>query len=222
MRINILQHTPSEGPGSIQTWADNNGHEAYIYHPAQFGKLPSADQTDMLVILGGPMSPNDDFLWIKQERELIKELLKEDKPMYGACFGAQQIAKCLGANITKAAHKEVGWAEVAKIGDTLVDFPEKAMALHWHEEMFELPQGAELIFSSKLHQNQGFIYGKHVMGLQFHFEPLTRDVRTMVINDGDYTLDHNDLKQSPQEIMDHGVPSENAGLMAKLLDQITK
>ena len=75
MRINVLQHTPNEGPGSIQDWAHANNHELYIYHPYQFGNLPTADQTDLLVILGGPLSPNDDLAWIKQERQLIQQLL---------------------------------------------------------------------------------------------------------------------------------------------------
>lgn len=65
MRINVLQHTPNEGPGSIQEWSKQHGHEMYIYHPYQFnGVLPSADETDMLIILGGPMSPNDDIDWM--------------------------------------------------------------------------------------------------------------------------------------------------------------
>ena len=71
MRINVLQHTPNEGPGAIAEWADRNNHEMYIYHPYQFGNLPTVDQTDFLVILGGPMSPNDDLPWIKREQDLL-------------------------------------------------------------------------------------------------------------------------------------------------------
>lgn len=89
MRINVLQHTPNEGPGSIQRWSQLHHHEMYIYHPYRFGHLPSADETDMLVILGGPMSPNDDLPWIKEERKLVNQLLAEDKPIFGACYGAQ-------------------------------------------------------------------------------------------------------------------------------------
>jgi GMP synthase - Glutamine amidotransferase domain len=93
MRINVLQHTPNEGPGMIQDWSEKNGYEMFIYHPYQFGYLPTADETDMLVILGGPMSPNDDLVWIKQERELIQKLLAQDKPIFGVCYGAQQLLK---------------------------------------------------------------------------------------------------------------------------------
>ena len=33
MRINVLQHTPNEGPGSIREWSVARGHEMYVYHP---------------------------------------------------------------------------------------------------------------------------------------------------------------------------------------------
>lgn len=96
MRVNVLQHTPNEGPGSIQEWADLHQYGFYVYHPYQFGILPEAATTDLLVILGSPMSPNDDLPWIKQERQLIKQLFQEEKPILGVCFGAQQIVKTLG------------------------------------------------------------------------------------------------------------------------------
>ena len=78
MRINVLQHTPNEGPGSIASWAFSRGHEFFVYHPYFFdGVLPKASETDLLIILGGPMSPNDELPWISKERELIKKLSKE-------------------------------------------------------------------------------------------------------------------------------------------------
>ena len=222
MRINVLQHTPNEGPGAIQAWADEREHEFYVYHPYQFGSLPTAEETDLLVVLGGPMSPNDDLPWIKQERVLIKQLLAQHKPIFGACYGAQQIAKTLGYQIGKAPHKEVGWAPVYRQSTAVPGIPEKLDALHWHEEMFAVPDEAQLLFSSDLVKNQGFLLGDNVIGLQFHFEPLADNVREMAVNDDQYPLEHNDLHQTPQEIIDHGVPAENKRVMFSLLDFITK
>ena len=222
MRINVLQHTPNEGPGAIQAWADEREHEFYVYHPYQFGSLPTAEKTDLLVVLGGPMSPNDDLPLIKQERVLIKQLLAQHKPIFGACYGAQQIAKTLGYQIGKAPHKEVGWAPVYRQSTAVPGIPEKLDALHWHEEMFEVPYEAQLLFSSDLVKNQGFLLGDNVIGLQFHFEPLADNVREMAVNDDQYPLEHNDLHQTPQEIIDHGVPAENKRVMFSLLDFITK
>ncbi|MTV81833.1 type 1 glutamine amidotransferase [Secundilactobacillus folii] len=223
MRINVLQHTPSEGPGSIADWAAERGHDLYIYHPYQFnGILPTADETDLLVVLGGPISPNDDLDWIKAERELIAQLLKAHKPIFGACYGAQQIAKTLGYQVGKAPHKEVGWAPVYRQSDVIPNLPEQLTALHWHEEMFEVPKQAQLLFTSDLVHNQGFLLGNNVIGLQFHLEPKLLNVRTMTINDGAYALTNNALHQTPEEIRNLPVPKENREMIYQMFDYITK
>ena len=221
MRINVLQHTPNEGPGMIQEWSLEHGHQMYIYHPYQFGHLPTAQQTDMLVILGGPMSPNDDLPWIEQERQLIKELLAQNKPMFGACFGAQQIAKTLGKKITKAPAKEVGWAPVYRQTESIFGIPDKMNVLHWHEEMFEIPDEAELLFSSDKVKNQGFVMNHRIIGLQFHVEPEADNVREMVVNDFPY-IKGSVLNQSSENILNTPVPAENKLILDRMLDYITK
>ena len=221
MRINVLQHTPTEGPGSIRTWAQARGHELYVYHPYQFGILPTVDETDMLVVLGGPMSPNDDIDWIHAERVLIDQLLRADKPIFGACYGAQQLAMTLGYPVTTAPAKEVGWAPVYRQSAAIPGLPEQLTALHWHEEQFAIPKGAELLFSSDRVRNQGFVIGHRVVGLQFHFEPQTEDVRTMCINDGAYVAG-SALGQTVADIIDWPVPAENQAVMNTILGFITK
>lgn len=220
MRINVLQHTPNEGPGSIQSWSQTHHHQMFIYHPYQYNILPSAAETDLLIILGGPMSPNDSTEWILRERELIAQLLENGTPIFGACFGAQQIAKTLGYQITKGP-KEVGFAPVYLKSKTIPHIPAELLALHWHEETFEIPAGADLLFSSDLLENQGFVMNHRVIGLQFHFEPQADDLREIVINDGNYTKD-NLLNQTAEDILKTPVPIENKAVMFQLLDYITE
>lgn len=223
MRINILQHTPNEGPGSIASWALSRGHDFVVYHPYFFeGVLPKASETDLLVILGGPMSPNDDLPWIKTERILIRELIEAGKPIFGACYGAQQVAKTLGAKIMKSPYKEVGWAEVTRQVNIIPNMPEKIPVLHWHEEMFEIPDKGQLLFSSHLVKNQGYLYKNNVVGLQFHLEPRQSDVNEVVINDFSYSLKNNALKQSSQDILNQIVPLTNQDAMYSILDFISK
>jgi len=221
MRINILQHTPNEGPGMIADWAAQNGHILTIYHPYQFGQLPTAETTDMLVMLGGPMSPNDDLPWIKQERVLIQTLLDQDKPIFGVCYGAQQITKTLGYPVTKAPAKEVGWAPVYRQSPVIPDLPQTLNVLHWHEEMFTIPAEADWLFASDAVKNQGFIMHHRVVGLQFHLEPRADNVREMVVNDYPY-LAGSVLKQTAAEILAVPVPTANRLALFKLLDDITK
>ena len=220
MRINVLQHTPNEGPGTIQSWSQKHHHQMFIYHPYQYNILPSAAETDLLIILGGPMSPNDSTEWILRERELIAQLLENETPIFGACFGAQQIAKTLGYQITKGP-KEVGFAPVYLKSKTIPHIPAELLALHWHEETFEIPAGADLLFSSDLLENQGFVMNHRVIGLQFHFEPQADDLREIVINDGNYTKD-NLLNQTAEDILKTPVPIENKAVMFQLLDYITE
>ncbi|MGM0241036.1 type 1 glutamine amidotransferase [Enterococcus sp. AZ103] len=220
MRINVLQHTPNEGPGSIQSWSQKHHHQMFIYHPYQYNILPSAAETDLLIILGGPMSPNDSTEWILRERELIAQLLENETPIFGACFGAQQIAKTLGYQITKGP-KEVGFAPVYLKSKTIPHLPAELLALHWHEETFEIPADADLLFSSDLLENQGFVMNHRVIGLQFHFEPQADDLREIVINDGNYTKD-NHLNQTAEDILKTPVPIENKAVMFQLLDYITE
>jgi GMP synthase-like glutamine amidotransferase len=174
----------------------------------------------MLILLGGPMSPNDDLPWIKQERELIKQVQEVGKPIFGACFGAQQIALVNGGVVKDAPAKEVGWAPVYLQSSRIPGLPQTTTVLHWHQQMFELPAGADLLFSSKLLKNQGFLLGDKVIGLQFHFEPETDNLREMVVNDGSYAERDNALKQSAADILRHGVPAENRTIMFKLLDYL--
>ncbi|PWG00277.1 type 1 glutamine amidotransferase [Levilactobacillus bambusae] len=220
MRINILQHTPNEGPGSLLEWAQANGHQTFVYHPYHFGYLPTAEETDMLFILGGPMNPNTDLPWIKKERQLIQELLDKDAPMLGVCYGAQQIAKTLGCQISEAPAKEVGWAPVYRKSKIVPGLPEKLLVLHWHEDMFEIPKHADLLFSSNDVRNQGFIMNHRIVGLQFHLEPQADNVREMVVNDFPY-IENSVLNQSAADILKTPVPEENKKTMFKILNYIT-
>ena len=221
MRVNVIQHVSDEGPGSVMNWAHEHGAIVTVYHPNDFQKLPTVDETDLLVVLGCPASPNDSDQWIKDERKLIKELMDAHKPMLGMCFGAQQMAKILGAEVKDAPAKEVGWLEVTKQSDVIPDLPATVTPLHWHQQKFTIPEGGQLLYSSKYLREQAFIYQDYVIGLQFHLEPLIDNVREMVANDGDYA-DGSVLNQSGQEIIDHGVPAENQLVMNQLLDYLAK
>ena len=219
MIVNVLQHTPNEGPGSIQKWAHLHHHEFYVYHPYQFGILPTAEETDFLVILGGPMSPNDDLPWIKQERQLIKKLLAKNVPILGICYGAQQIVKTLGYQVKKAPVKEVGWGPVTVQTDVIKGLPHELTVLHWHEEMFEIPQEAKILFSNDNLQNQGFVLGKQAVGLQFHLEPEEDNLKEIVVNDAQY-ISGSVFQQTAEQIILAPISPANEAAMFSILDYL--
>lgn len=95
------------------------------------------------------------------------------------------------------------------------------MALHWHEEMFEIPREADLLFSSDAVRNQGFVMNHRIVGLQFHFEPQADNVREMVVNDFPY-IKNSALGQTADDILKTPIPKENQQTMFKILDYITE
>ncbi|CCQ22972.1 Putative glutamine amidotransferase-like protein yfeJ [Listeria monocytogenes N53-1] len=139
MIIDVLQHVPHEGPGLIANWARENQHQLKI-HSLFEENAHVPNDSDFLIVLGGPMGINDtaEFPWLKDERKLIKRLSEQHKPVFGVCLGAQQIAATFGSEITVNKEKEVGWFPVKRTSDKLF-FPESLNVFHWHQDTFALP-----------------------------------------------------------------------------------
>ncbi|MFX3616909.1 MAG: type 1 glutamine amidotransferase [Sporolactobacillus sp.] len=217
MKIDIFQHIASEGPAAIGDWAEKNGDTLTIHKFYENEPVPSGHDLDFLVVLGGPMSVNDqDKPWIAEERRCISEALAADVPVFGICLGAQQLAKTLGAEVI-AGVKEVGWYPITKTTRRLPCIPAVLTPLHWHGETFALPQGAERLFSSEACSNQGFIFRNKAIGLQFHLEATKESVATLLACDGAY-LDQSPYVQSAEQIAAFTVPEENHKTLFQLLD----
>ena len=99
--------------------------------------------------------------------------------------------------------------------------PEKLQVLHWHEEMFEIPDEAEVLFANANLQNQAFVLGKQAVGLQFHLEPAKDNIKEIVVNDAQY-LSGSVFKQTAKQIIEHPVPKENKRAMFRILDYLTE
>ncbi|MGF1586458.1 MAG: type 1 glutamine amidotransferase [Bacteroidales bacterium] len=175
MRAHYLQHVPFEGPGSIEPWLEANGYELTYTRFFELTDLPNTREIDFLVIMGGPMSVNDEdkFPWIVLEKQFIREIIGFGKPVLGICLGAQMIASAMGARVFPNHIKEIGWFPIHSVesGDSsLFNFPPSETVFHWHGETFDLPPGSILLAKSEGCENQAFQLGKSVIGLQFHLE----------------------------------------------------
>ena len=126
-----------------------------------------------MVLMGGPMSVNDDLPWIAPIFALIREAISYDIPVLGHCLGSQLMSKALGGAITQNAVNEIGWGEVmVSKNETAKNWfgsIETFNAFHWHGETFSLPQGATHVLASPYCQNQAWSIGKH-LALQTHIE----------------------------------------------------
>ena len=187
MRVHTLQHVPFEGLGSIATWLaqrDSRVTTSALYAEAV---LPRLDTFDWLIVLGGPMSANDDetLPWLAGERRLIADAVAAEKLVLGLCLGAQLLARSLGATVTPNPEPEIGWFEIEPTR-AAADSPHAAVfqapmeAFHWHGETFALPRGATHLARSAGCEHQAFAVGERVLGLQFHLETTPDVARALV------------------------------------------
>jgi GMP synthase-like glutamine amidotransferase len=177
MKVIVIMHVESEGPGSLGTYLESVGAEALTVHLYTGDRLPSEfSGFDAVVSLGGPMNvyEEDQYPFLKAETGFLKQAVEADVPVVGICLGAQMIAKAVGAPVVKSPNKEVGWGSVTLTDrgrdDTLFKgLPSVLEVLQWHGDMFHIPAEGLLLASSQDCPHQAFRY-RNALGLQFHLE----------------------------------------------------
>ena len=188
MRAHYFQHVPFEGLGSIEPWLQSTQAEVTRTRFFEDPTIPDVNHIDLLIIMGGPMSVNDesDFPWLIAEKRFIREAIASNKAVVGICLGAQLIASALGAAVYPNQEKEIGWFPIsgtsANDPRACFSFPEELLVFHWHGETFDLPYGATRLAGSIACENQAFQLGPRIIGLQFHLETTPRSVRDIVAN----------------------------------------
>ena len=182
----LLQHVRPEPPGTITEVLDDHGLSHRTTQIFRDDPVPDTLGADGLVVMGGPMGVGDldERPHLSRELGLIEQALQENRPVLGICLGSQLLAHVLGADVRPAPKKEIGWGDVhltdAAADDALchgVDEP--FTALHWHGDVFTLPDGAVSLARSAQTEHQAFRYGDTAYGLLFHLEVTPKTVAWM-------------------------------------------
>jgi GMP synthase-like glutamine amidotransferase len=224
MRVHIFQHVPFEGLGSIESWLDS--HRCSISTTRFFAgdPLPDAGEIDFLIVLGGPMSANDETScpWLIEEKNLVGTMVQANKPVLGICLGAQIIAAALGARVFRNSEKEIGWfpvnpPEVNTDRPDLFQFSKETLAFHWHGETFDLPEGAVHLAASSACKHQAFQIGSNVLGLQFHLEMTPESSASLITHCKDEILPGRFI-QSEKDML--SVPAERYLAANLIMDNV--
>lgn len=226
MHFHFLQHVPFEDPAGILRWAAERGHtyaSTKVYHD---GDLPSPDAFDLLIIMGGPMSIDDEaeHPWLVDEKRFIREVIDRSTKVLGICLGAQLIADALGAKIYPGKAKEIGFFEIeltetGKTSPLLAGLPSPCPAFHWHGETFDLPDGAAHLARSRVCEHQAFSYENRVLALQFHLETTPESADQLIRHCADEMV-VSDTVQSAAAMHAHPMLAKLPPMVNRVMDNL--
>lgn len=212
MKVHFIQHVSFEHPGYLLQWAEKQQHSTSFTKIFEQASFPSVDEFDMLIVMGGPLSVNEEnkYEWLKAEKQFIKASIEANKKILGICLGSQLIAEVLGGKVYTHTQKEIGWWPVKKVNEQkhhpfIMDMPGEFITFHWHGDTFQLPPGAQLLFSSEACTNQAYLYNNQVAGLQFHLEATPQLISNMLEHErgelikAPYIQTETEIKQKAQQ-----------------------
>jgi hypothetical protein len=111
MRIHVLRHVAFEEPAAIEDWARRSGHAIRRSRLEKGEALPDLTAFDLLIIMGGPMSVNDEEIcgWLKEEKALVRKAIESGLRARGAwrlprraddrqCYGQAHVSRARERN----------------------------------------------------------------------------------------------------------------------------
>lgn len=173
MRIAVLHHLERPFLGHVAALRDA-GATLDERDLRRGDPLPAPGEADAIVTLGGEQSVRelDRYDYLMAETELLREAVERGTPVLGICLGSQLIAHALGASVRRASARSVQWRNLrptaAGARDPLIAaLPQPVPALHWNEDVFDLPPGAVELLERPAEGVEAFRAGS-AWAFQFH------------------------------------------------------
>jgi len=139
MRALVLEHEPDAPAGHLGDVLAQRGVAVEVHRP-RADPAPPVGEFDLVVALGSEAAAYDDAIpWVPGVVALLRGALAARVPVLGICFGAQALARALGAEVRRADRPEIGWYEIATDDPALVP---AGPWLQWHYDTFAVPDGA--------------------------------------------------------------------------------
>lgn len=206
-RVLLISHEPEAAPALIGEVLRVRGHETRTHvvladPSAPDTAFPDPTGFDAVIAFGSFANAYDDGArpWVEPEIALIRDMLEQEVPYLGVCFGGQLLAESLGGHVERAPVDEQEIGLVTFDADGELPIPEGPW-FTWHEDRVVLPESVEVLAHNGK-APQLFRVGRAV-GTQFHPEADTGVVGSWVRIGPDHIPDHTSGAQLLQDLEIH-------------------
>lgn len=156
----------------LRDWRVSHG----VWRPYAGETAPPLRRASGVIILGGTLGVFDQSThpFLARVKAFIHEVLAENLPCLGICLGGQLLAEALGAEVRSGHAGEKGChtlnlSAAGRKDPLFAGLPDNFPVFHWHNDSFDVPDGAALLASTPDCPAQAIRYGK-AWGVQFHPE----------------------------------------------------
>lgn len=218
LSVLVLQHEAHDGPGYIGEALLRRGARLTTIRLDKGETIPELPAYDLLLVMGGTMNvyQEDKYPWLIEETQAIRQAVDGGKAVLGICLGGQLLAKALDAQVHLGAATEIGLIPMtlnpAGEVDPLFDGLPRPEAVEWHDDTFDIPDGAISLASSEGCAHQAFRFGERAYGLQFHPEVSPGMLAEWIKEAG----------QSPDDSSFQRVVESKAGALETQADQLVE
>lgn len=157
----------------IQACAPNVAASWQAFDVRRIDVLPELTDSLGVIVTGSASSVVDMEPWMERTAECLRQLVRDEVPLLGICFGHQLLGHALGGRVERNPRgREMGTVELTLsrsdpvIGD----------AGSWHvnsthlDTVVELPPAAEVLGTTRLEPHAAVRFGAAAWGVQFHPE----------------------------------------------------
>jgi GMP synthase (glutamine-hydrolysing) len=200
--------------GDFEEWIirclDDTFDDITVAAPHKGERLPPIENFYGVIITGSHAMVTDREDWSERTAKWIPDLIADEIPLLGICYGHQLMAHALGGCIgASSIGVEIGTVKVSLRPEAANDplfhqLPRHILVHASHtQSVIELPPDASLLASGKNELHHAFSIGRAAWGIQFHPE-FDADIMNAYIDEFDELIrssgqDTETLKQNTED-----------------------